>query len=198
MGIVWDPLNILLFGSLFLVLVALAVDEYERYLVPAIKRFRTRLMPSFVSRRAFLPLVVALVLAVLMRAPLASLYLGAVGVAVTWYFFRRARRAEESLPSRQILQLVLTFRGTFQLQPSVFLTLDMVKNKVDEPLKSLVKVPVETFYLTSSPQRAFAELRARTDNVYINQFAYILEMSESASTDAVVSALDNLVERLEI
>jgi len=193
---VWDPLNILLFGSLFLVLVALAADEYERYLVPAAKRLQARLMPAYAPRRAFLPLIVALALAVLMRAPIACLYLVGVGIALTWYYLRRAQKAQEALPSRQVLQLVLAFRGTFQLQPSVFLTLGMVKEKVDEPLKGLVKVAVETFYLTSSPQRAFAELRARTDNVYINQFAYILEMSETASTDAVVNALDNLVERL--
>ena len=57
MGIVWDPLNVLLFGSLFLVLVALAVDEYERYLIPAIKRFQARVMPAWAPRRAFLPLI---------------------------------------------------------------------------------------------------------------------------------------------
>jgi Flp pilus assembly protein TadB len=196
MGIAWDPLNILLFGSLFLVLVALAVDEYERYLVPTVKRWQAQLMPAWAPRRVFLPLIVALMLAVLMRAPMASLYLVLVGIAITWYYLRRARRARESLPSRQILQLVLAFRGTFQLQPSVFSTLDMISDKVDEPLRSLVKVTVETFYLTSSPQRAYAEMRARTDNVYINQFAYILEMSETASVDAVVDALDNLVDRL--
>ena len=67
---------------------------------------------------------------------------------------------------------------------------------MDEPLRGLLGVMIHTFFLTSSPDRAFAALRSRTDNVYLNQFAYILEMSESASANAVGKALDNLVDRL--
>jgi len=139
----------------------------------------------------------AMVLVVLMwRAVLVSIYLIAVGILITLYFLQRTKKEQQLLPARQIFQLVLAFRSTFQLQPSIFLTLDTVKEKLEEPLRGLMKVVVQTYYLTSSPERAFAELRARTDNVYLNQFAYILEMSETARADAVVKALDNLVERL--
>lgn len=196
MGITLDPVNILLIGSLLLVVAALIVDEFGQRLAPTLRRYRARLMPDHVTWRAFLPLIVAVILAVLMRAVLISTYLLIVGIVVTLYFLQRARRERQSLPARQVFQLILAFRSTYQLQPSVFLTLDVVKEKVDEPLRGLMKVVVETFYLTSSPERAFAELRARTDNVYLNQFAYILEMSETARADAVVKALDNLVDRL--
>ena len=198
MGIVWvwDPVNILLIGALALVIAALLWDEFGRRLEPTLQRYRAQYLPDHVSRRILLPLIATLILAILMRAPLISTYLVMAGIVVTWYFLRRARRQRQTLPARQIFQLILAFRSQFQLQPSVFLTLDAVKDKVDEPLRGLIRVVPETYYLTSSPERAFAELRARTDNVYLNQFAYILEMSETARSDAVVKALDNLVERL--
>jgi Flp pilus assembly protein TadB len=196
MGIGLDLVNTLLLGAFLLVVIALVLDEFGRQMDVLWKRYRPRFLPSTLTWHTFLPLMISIVLAALMRALLISVYLIIVGLLVTLYFLRRARRAHESLPARQIFQLILAFRSMYQLQPSVFLTLDAVKDKVDEPLRGLMKVVVETFYLTSSPQRAFAELRARTDNVYLNQFAYILEMSETARADAVVTALDNLVERL--
>jgi Flp pilus assembly protein TadB len=196
MGLGLDALNIVLIGSFLLVVAALIVDEFGQRLAPTLRGYRARLMPGRVTWRTFLPLMVAVALAVLMRAVLISTYLLIVGILATLFFLRRARKEQQSLPARQVFQLILAFRSTFQLQPSVFLTLDVVKDKVDEPLRSLMRVVVETFYLTSSPERAFAELRARTDNVILNQFAYVMEMSETARADAVVKALDNLVERL--
>jgi Flp pilus assembly protein TadB len=196
MAIGLDVINLVLFGSLLLVVAALFLDEFGQRLGPLMQRYRARFLPGPLTWRTFLPLITAAVLAVLMRAWLISLYLLVAGVLITWYYLRRSRRRQQSLPARQIFQLILAFRSTYQLQPSVFLTLDAVKDKVDEPLKGLMKVMVETYYLTSSPERAFDELRSRTDSVYLNQFAYILEMSETARADAVVKALDNLVERL--
>jgi len=196
MGIERDLINTLLLGAFLLVVLALILDEFGRQMDVLWKRYRPRFLPSNLTWHTFLPLIVAILLAALMRAWLISVYLIIAGVLVTIYFLQRARREHESLSARQIFQLILAFRSTFQLQPSVFLTLDTVKDKVEEPLQGLMKVVVETYYLTSSPQRAFAELRSRTDNVYLNQFVYILEMSETARVDAVTSALDNLVERL--
>jgi len=197
MGIGSDPVNTLLIASLLLIVGAVALDELGRYLTPVVRHYRARLIPGRVTWRTFLPLIMAMVLVVLMwRAVLVSIYLIAVGILITLYFLQRTKKEQQLLPARQIFQLVLAFRSTFQLQPSIFLTLDTVKEKLEEPLRGLMKVVVQTYYLTSSPERAFAELRARTDNVYLNQFAYILEMSETARADAVVKALDNLVERL--
>jgi len=196
MGLGLDPVNILLIGSLLLVVGALVLDEFGEQLGRTLKRYRAQLIPGHITWRTFLPLIVAVILAVLMHTVLISTYLLIVGILVTLYFLERARKEHQSLPARQIFQLILAFRSTYLLQPSVFLTLDAVKGKVDEPLRGLMSVVVESFYLTSSPERAFAELRARTDDVYLNQFAYILEMSETARSDAVVKALDNLVERL--
>jgi len=197
MGIGTDLLNRLLIGSLVAIIVALLLDEFGDQLRPVLQRYQTRFMPSNVTWRLFLPLIAALILAVLMwGAVLVQVYLMAIGIALTAYSVQRARRQQKMLEARQILQLVLSFRSMYQLQPSVFSTLDRVKEKVEQPLKGLVDVLIQTFYLTSSPERAFAELRGRTDNVYLNQFAYILEMSEAARSAAVVKALDNLVDRL--
>ena len=197
MGIGLDSINTLLIFLIVLVAAALVWDAYGPQVTSLLTRHRTRLMPGPVTWRDFLPLIIAAGLAGMMRsAVLLSAYLIVVGILITVYSLRRARKKQHSLPARQVLQLVLAFRSMYQLQPSVFSTLDRVKDKVDNPLKGLLGVMIHTFYLTSSPERAFAALRTRTDNVYLNQFAYILEMSESASADAVAKALDNLVERL--
>jgi len=197
MGIGLDPLNTLLIFLIVLVAALLIWDVYAQQVTSLWARYRARLAPGPLSWRDFLPFVVAVLLATIMRqAVLLSAYLIAVGVVITLYSLRRARQKRQSLPARQVLQLVLAFRSLYQLQPSVFSILDRVTDKVDEPLRSLLGIVTHTFYLTSSPERAFVELRSRTDNVYLNQFAYILEMSESASADAVAKALDNLVDRL--
>ena len=197
MGIGTDLLNRVLIGSLVVIIVALLLDEFGDQLRPTLQRYQTRFMPSNVTWRLFLPLIAALILAVLMwGAVLIQVYLIATGIALTVYSVQHARRQQRMLEARQILQLVLSFRSMYQLQPSVFSTLDRVKAKVEQPLKGLVDVLIQSYYLTSSPERAFAELRGRTDNVYLNQFAYILEMSEAARSAAVVKALDNLVDRL--
>lgn len=196
MGLGLDAINALLIISLLVIVGALMADEFGQQLAPRWRRYRSRLLADHVTWRTFLPLVVAVALAMLMRAFLIGAYLLIVGILITVYFLRRAREQRQSLPARQILQLILAFRSAYLLQPSVFLSLDAVKEKVDEPLRSLMRVTVETYYLTSSPQHAFMELRARTDNIYLSQFAYVLEMSETARTEIVVKALDNLIERL--
>ncbi len=188
--------NQLLIGALMVVLVALFLDEFGHYISPTVKRYRVRLLPEQLSWRMFLPLFVGLILAALMHAWLISIYLALVGALITIYILVHAKRQQHNLAAREIFQLVLAFRSTFQLQPSVFLTLDTVKDKVDQPLRGLVEVMVRTYYLTSSPQRAFDELRRRTDDVYVHQLAYILEMCETAQPEAIVTSLDNLVERL--
>lgn len=198
MGLVLDPINTLLFGVLLVIAVVLAVEEWGPSLGPALKRYYARFIPTGVNWKTFLPLILGIILAVMMHAVLVSIYLVIVGVLITAYQLQRLRRAQRQLQPGQILQFILAFRGEYYLQPSVFSTLDKVQNKIDEPLRSLIRVTVQTYFLTSSPERAFAELRARTDNMYLNHFAYILEMSESASPDAVVKTLDNLVERLRM
>ncbi len=197
MAIGSDLLNKLLIGSLLLTIGVLVLDELRQYLAPALQRYRARLMPGPVTWKTFLPFIAAVIFALLMwGAVLIQVCLLVLGVVMTIYSIRRTQRQQELLASRQVLQLILAFRSMYQLQPSVFSTLDRVKDKVGEPLRGLVDVMIQSFYLTSSPERAFAELRERTDNVYLNQFVYILEMSEGATPDAVVRALDNLVDRL--
>jgi Flp pilus assembly protein TadB len=144
----------------------------------------------------FIPLGLFVLLAVLMHVPLVSMYLVAAGLLITVHQLQRLKREQRIIQPGQILQFLLAFRGEYFLQPAPFASLSRAMSKTDEPLKSLLNVMVQTYFLTSSPERAFAELRNRTDNAYLNQFAYILEMSESASADSVVKAVDNLVERL--
>ena len=55
---------------------------------------------------------------------------------------------------------------------------------------------VDVYFATSDPERAFQELRQRSSNVLLHQFAYVLEMSESASDESVTDALDAFTTRL--
>ena len=196
MGVGPDPINMLLVGTVVVIVLALTWDVADQHLEPLLRRYRPRLVARQVRSRAFLPLFGGVILAGLMHLPVISTYLVFVGLLLTWRGMRRADRERARIAPSQIFQLVLAFRSMYLLRPSVFLTLDTVRDKVDEPLRDLVGIMVQTYNATGSPERAFAELRARTDNVYLIQFTHILEMSEAARADAVVRALDSIVERL--
>jgi hypothetical protein len=92
--------------------------------------------------------------------------------------------------------LVASFRSIYQLKPTIFSALDEAKSKVDEPLRSYVTAAVQAFYITARQDKALEELRRRADNPYINQFIYILRMSELGRKETVLQALDDLGERL--
>jgi len=78
----------------------------------------------------------------------------------------------------------------------VFAALEEARKKVPEPLASDVAACVQAFYVTSSPQKAYAELQRRVRNPYLDQFVFILERTETAGRDVVYSSLDNLTARM--
>jgi len=196
MGIASTPINMLLLGTVIIIVLALAWDTLGLNLEPILKRYRVRLLPRHFNWKALVPVLVSVVLAVMMRLPLISLYLVIVGFLITAHTMRRSDRDRERFAGSQIIQHILAFRSMYLLQPSVFLTLDTAREKVDEPLRGLIGIMVQTYNATASPERAFAEFRRRSDNVYLNQFVHILEMGEIAPTGAVVKALDGMVDRL--
>jgi len=146
----------------------------------------------------FIPLPVTLLIAFLMReGPLISIYMILVGGAITYYLGSRALRRAHVQLDEEIATLVESFRNTYRIRPAIFAALADARTKVREPLRSYVTTAVETFYVTSSQPRAFSELRARSDNPYLNQFVYILERVESARRTAVLDALQDLLDRLK-
>jgi len=191
-----DRVHLLLVGAAVVILFALFADETMPQVMPALRRFRQRYKQSGLSWRTVFTPGLLLIVAVLMRAPLISVYLVAVAVAVLVRDLRRAEREYTVVKPDHILQFIVAFRGEYSLQPVVFSTLDKVTAKTAEPLRSLMRITAQTYFLTSSPERAFQELRARTDNVYLNQLAYVLEMSENAAPQAVIKALEGLEARL--
>ena len=74
--------------------------------------------------------------------------------------------------------------------------LEEARDKVDQPLRGWVTSTVQAFRATSSAKRALAELRKKSDNPYLHQFVYILEMSDEAEPETVVQALEGLADRL--
>ncbi len=145
----------------------------------------------------FLPLPGAFFIAYLMReGALISVYMIAVGGAITYYLASRALRYEQTELDREIETLVESFRNVYRIRPAIFSALAEARTKVHEPLKSHVTAAVETFYVTSSQSRAFSELRERSDNPYLNQFIYILERIDAARQGAIINALQDLIDRL--
>ncbi len=142
------------------------------------------------------PLPVAILLAFGFRTPLISGYILLVGLLVSLYLGRRARAEERARLLPQIIDLVTAFKGVYRVRPSVFSALEEASTKIQDPLRTFVGLTVQAFYITASSKRAMAEMRRRVNNVYLNQFLYILESAEQARAETVYEALDNLIERL--
>lgn len=181
----------------FGILVYLVWDEYQlRARVGRKQRVRAR--PEWLSYppRTYIPAVLGVLLALIYRAPLISLFFLAVGAGITWYLSRRLRIAARLKMDEEILDLVVAFRGIYKVRPAVFATLEEAAKKIDPPLAEHVAACVQAFYVTSSPAKAYAELERRVPNPYMSQFVFILERTETASREVVYAALDNLVGRM--
>ena len=190
--------DVLLLAGLALVVIMVILaflDDMERLLRVPVRRLRLG-ASAYLTRTTLVPAGIAIFLAVVYPGVAVKLYLLLVGAVVARYAYRKQTEEEREIPIREIAQLVLAFRGTYQLQPSVFSSLAEVSKKLTQPLQGLIDMLAKTYYLTSSEERAYKEFRLRTDNVYLNQFIYILEMSETAHPEAVVAALDGFAARL--
>jgi hypothetical protein len=160
--------------------------------------------------RYYIPALLGLILAVLLALPPEQLsnqpsptppilvcgYSLAVGILITMYLISRSRGLPRGQLDRQVGQLVASFRSIYQLKPAIFSALDEAKSKVDEPLRGYITAAVQAFYITARQDKALEELRRRANNPYINQFIYILRMSELGRKETVLKALDDLGERL--
>jgi hypothetical protein len=160
--------------------------------------------------RCYIPALLGLVFAVLMALPseqrlnepsptppiLICGYILVVGVLFSLYLIRRSQGLTRGQLDRQVAQLVDSFHSIYQLKPSIFSALDEAKSKVDEPLRGYVTAAVQAFYITARPDKALEELRRRANNPYIDQFIYLLRISELGRREAVLKSLDDLSERL--
>jgi len=180
---------------IILVLYLAIGEDVARALRPQIQGYKAK-YSRYLTRPVVLPGLVFAVLGILMRDIVLTPFLLLIAGGVVYLRIRQLIATAERLTPRQISQLVLAFRGAYELQPAVFKSLEEAAKKVGEPLRSLVDIAVETYFTTSSSERAFAEFRRRTKNPMLNQFIYILEMSESARDESVTAALDNLIARL--
>ena len=182
-----------------LLLAYLVWDEIYHAASPDFRR-RTDRTIALVRRLqpvTFVSLPVTMGLAFLMQeGPLISFYMLVLGVAITYYLATRSLRQEEVKLDEEIEALVESFRNIYRIRPATFSALEEARTKVGEPLRSYMTTAVETFYVTSSQARAFAELRRRSDNPYLNQFVYVLERIDQARQEAILDALQDLIERL--
>ena len=177
-------------------LVYMAVgDDLTRIFRRRAEGYRTR-YSQYVTRDVIVPTVVLLALGLLMRDIFVTPFLFALAALVAYYKVRQVRSEKTAITPRQVTQLVIAFRGAYQLQPAAFASLEEAASKVGEPLHSMISRVVDVFFTTSEPDRAYEEFRRRTNNTLLNQFIYILEMSESASDESVTEALDAFVQRL--
>jgi len=170
-------------------------EDLTRLARPRVRNYQIK-YGKFVTPSVLIPTIAFGVLAILMRDLIITPFLLAVAGFIAWFRIQQAVKKAEKITARHILQLVLAFRAAYQLRPAVFDSLKEAASKIEGPLRDMANVVVETFFLTSSSQRAFMELRKRSSHVLIEQFAYILEMSESASDESMAEALDAFVTRL--
>lgn len=179
------------------ILVYLIYDEY-RYRFRMGRRQKARITPEWMTYppRTYIPAAAGLFLALLYRAYLISPFFLLVGFGITYYLSRRLYIARRLKTDSQVLELVVAFRGIFKVRPAVFAALEEARKKIGQPLNEHVAACVQAFYVTSSPQKAYAELQRRVRNPYLDQFVFILERTETASREVVYDALDNLAIRM--
>lgn len=181
----------------FGIVVYLLYDEYKTKSRRG-KRQRAKATPLWMTYppRIYLPAALGLFLGMIYHDLVISLFFITIGVGITWYLARRLHIAQRLKDDTQVLELVIAFRGIFKVRPAIFAALEEARKKIPEPLQGHIAATVQAFYVTSSPQKAYAELRRRIRNPYLDQFVFILERSESAHREVVYQALDNLVSRM--
>jgi len=183
---------LVLIALLVYLLVKRDVDQVaQRYM----RNYRAKYAP-YLTYKTLNQALIFIVLALLMRDIMITPFLLIIAAATAYYRISQAMKEATIIKVRQVLQLVIAFRGAYQIQPAVFASLREANERIEGPLHDLIAVAVDTFFLSSSAPRALAEFRQRTDNILLHQFMYILEMSESASAEAMTEALDAFVDRL--
>ena len=150
----------------------------------------------YLTRSVLMPALIFFGMGLLMRNIILTPFLWVIGVGLTYLRIQQVMAVEGTITPRDVAQLVIAFRGAYQLQPAAFRSLEVAGSKVREPLKGTIRSVVNTFFSSSRPELAFDEFRRRTNSIMLNQFIYILEMSESASNESVTEALDAFVTRL--
>ena len=170
-------------------------DDLYHYIRRTLNRARAQ-APAWFTWRSGTPLAVAAVLAGLMRIPIISLYMLAVGCFYMWRSYERAKLAELAKLNGEVAQLVFSFRNIYRLQPAMHNALVESMRRLGEPLKGWVDSALQAYHVTSDNEDLFRVLRSKSDNHYLNQFIYVLEMSGSASEARVVGALESLSARL--
>ena len=189
-------MNQLLGLALFGLLVYLALgDDLRRMIRRRGRSYQVKYTRYLTRATLMYPLIFA-VLALLMRDVILTPFLLVIAVAIAYHRVQQAIEEASRIRVRQVLQLMIAFRGAYQLQPAVFASLREAAKRIEGPLQEIVDAVVEIFFLTSSPERAFAAFRERTDSILLHQFVYILEMSASAKDEAMAEALDAFVARL--
>jgi hypothetical protein len=186
---------LILVAGLGMVIYLLVGDNIARYARPAVNRVQSQ-APGWFNWKTAIPLGIAIGLALLMRVPLISAYIVLIGLLTLWNAYNKAKIAEIAKMNKQVSRLVFAFRNVYKIQPVVFAALREVLSRLDQPLKGWIDATLQAYRVTSSEEEAFAILRSKTKNHYLNQFLYVLEMSGSASEETVIAALDNLAQRL--
>lgn len=153
---------------------------------------------QYVTRDILLHPIYFVLLGVLMRDPVISSLLIALGLGIAYARIREAIIEAGKIKLDQILQLVLSFRAAYYLEPAAFKALANAAQRIEDgQLKNVSLQTVEVFFTTSSTTQAFEYFREHTESVVLDQFMYILEMSEAASNEAMEEALQAFVKRLQ-
>ena len=147
----------------------------------------------------YLPGLLAIVLAALMRDVLLSPYLAVLGVGLTWFFRTRKARKTQAAISTQVRSLVVLFRSRYAVGESPFAVLAEIQDDLPRgPVTIAVRRAVNAYGSSGSVAKALAPLRD-LNNPYLARLSMVLETSGAASTEAVIDEVrrieDDLKER---
>ena len=130
------------------------------------------------------------------HAYLVAAFVFVVGLWWAWRQTKKEGISRKNLITIQVQELVHQFKSVFRIRPTVFNALEEANRKIEPPVGQAIGHAVTTFYVTSMPKRAFAELKEKIDDPYMAQFVYILQRGEDAKHEDIMKALDGLLLRM--
>ena len=141
---------------------------------------------------AMLPGLAGILLAILVRDWLLSLYLVTLGLSLIWLMRSRQGRKEQAKLTDQVKMLVVLFRSHFAVGGSPFSVLSEVEPELPAGrLRAAVRRTVDIYHTTGKVKEALNAMR-KLDNPYLARLVMVMEAASVSSTEVVLDELKRL------
>lgn len=141
---------------------------------------------------AMLPGLAGILLAILVRDWLLSLYLVTLGLSLIWLMRSRQGRKEQAKLTDQVKMLVVLFRSHFAVGGSPFSVLSEVEPELPAGrLRAAARRTVDIYHTTGKVKEALNAMR-KLDNPYLARLVMVMEAASVSSTEVVLDELKRL------